>query len=87
MMWSTLTNIKNVCEVFAQLKEDLIAFKGTAGEKEYYRILREYGNVAHANELKQRGARQASYKLWQALEAAREDAADADANPPAPEAS
>jgi phage recombination protein Bet len=70
-MWSTMRGIKEVCNVFAELKARLIQVMGEAGTTEYYRILRESGGgVAHANELKQRAARRASWAMWQAIEQA-----------------
>jgi phage recombination protein Bet len=70
MMWSTMTSIKGVCEVFAKLKAWIIEVLGpAAGEAEYYRILKEFGGGArHANELKQKAARRASRALWEAIQ-------------------
>ena len=69
-MWSAMRGIKEVCNVFALLKSELIRVMGSAGEAEYYRILRESGGVEHANELKQRAARRASWAMWKAVEQA-----------------
>ncbi len=84
-MWSAMTSggIKSVCEVFSQLKERLIQLMGaSAGGAEYYRILREMGGVEHANALKQKAARRASWAMWTAIEQAEalraEPADDAD---------
>ena len=63
--------IKIVCQIFADLKGRMMQVMGAAGETEYYRILREVGGgVAHANELKQKAARRASWAMWQAIEQA-----------------
>ena len=70
MMWSTMRGIAEVCKVFAMLKSELIRVMGDAGTTEYYRILRESGGVAHANELKQKAARRASWAMWLAIEEA-----------------
>lgn len=81
LMWSTMRGIKEVCEVFANLKARMMQVMGAAGQAEYYRILRESGNAAHANELKQRAARRTSWAMWQAIEQAEElrrPAADAE---------
>ena len=69
-MWSAMRGIKEVCNVFALLKSELIRVMGSAGEAEYYRILRESGGVEHANELKQRAARRPSWAMWKAVEQA-----------------
>jgi phage recombination protein Bet len=70
MMWESMRGIKEVCNVFAELKTRLIQVMGDAGTTEYYRILRESG-VAHANELKsQKPARRASLAMWSAIEQA-----------------
>ncbi len=62
--------IKSVCEVFGVLKSELVRLMGDAGTTEYYRILREVGRAEHANELKQRAAKNASFAMWQAIEQA-----------------
>lgn len=70
-MWSGMTNIKTVCDVFASLKGRMVALMGqVAGEAEYYRLLSQYGGVKHANELKQKAARQASWRMWESIQQA-----------------
>lgn len=81
MMWAKMTGIQAVCEVYAKLKANLIAAMGPAGESEYYRILKQYGGVEHANQLKQKSARRVSLKLWEVLkeaEALNEQQAEAE---------
>jgi len=77
MMWSNFGNIKGVCDVFAKLKQWLKEALGDeAGEAEYYRVLAEHG-VAHANQLKNRGAaKKASWQLWELLQKAEMLAAE-----------
>jgi hypothetical protein len=73
VMWSQMTNIANMCAIFAKLKGWLMETMGPdAGEAEYYRILWQHGQVKHANELKksQRLAKITSRKLWEALQQA-----------------
>jgi phage recombination protein Bet len=70
LMWGAMTGIAEVCKVFAMLKSDLVRVMGDAGTTEYYRILREYGKAAHANELKQKAARNTSWQMWLAIEQA-----------------
>lgn len=70
LMWAKMTNIKAVCEVCAELKKWLIELAGENGEREYYAILKQYGNAEHANQLKQRGARVTVHKLWDAVQKA-----------------
>lgn len=75
LMWSAMRGgIKEVCQVFADLKGRMMKTMGAAGQAEYYRILREYGGgVAHANELRGRNAaRNASRAMWTAIEQAEE---------------
>jgi phage recombination protein Bet len=69
-MWDKLKNIKAVCEEFARLKARLIELGGTPGEAEYYRILKVYGKVEHANQLKQKAARVASWEMWKVIQQA-----------------
>jgi phage recombination protein Bet len=72
-MWSAMQQggIKEVCAIFAQLKAQLIKAMGPGGETEYYRILREFGGGAeHANQLRQKAARRASWAMWAAIEQA-----------------
>jgi phage recombination protein Bet len=72
IMWSTMHGIAEVCNVFLDLKGRLVQVMGDAGTTEYYRILRESGGgVAHANQLKQKAARRASWHMWQAIEQAK----------------
>jgi phage recombination protein Bet len=75
--------IKAVCEVFGELKRRLIEVMGPAGETEYYRILREVGKAEHANVLKQKAARNASWAMWQAIEQAEALRQPAEAEPEA----
>lgn len=70
IMWSTMTTIAEVCKVFAELKAQMAKVMGPGGQTEYYRILREVGGVAHANELRQKAARKASWAMWTAIEQA-----------------
>ena len=72
MMWTNMQQggIKSVCEIFAELKRQLIAVMGPGGEVEYYRILRDVGKTDHANMLKRQAARNASFAMWQAIEQA-----------------
>jgi phage recombination protein Bet len=70
-MWSSMRSIKEVCAVFADLKMRMIKAMGPGGETEYYRILRELGGGAeHANQLRQKAARRASWAMWMAIEQA-----------------
>lgn len=71
-MWSAMQEggIKVVCEIFARLKAQMIQVMGAGGETEYYRILREFGRVEHANALRQKAARNTSHAMWAAIEQA-----------------
>ena len=73
-IWATMQGkgIKEVCEVFGNLKARMIQVMGPGGETEYYRILREFGGgVQHANQLRGRqAARRASHAMWSAIEQA-----------------
>ncbi|HKE24964.1 MAG TPA: RecT family recombinase [Bryobacteraceae bacterium] len=60
-------SIKDVCEIFAKLKARLIELEGEAGQAEYYRVLKQYGKVEHANQLRQRAAQSASLHLFHAI--------------------
>jgi phage recombination protein Bet len=68
-------SIKDVCEIFAKLKARLIELKGADGEAEYYRILKQYGQAEHANELKrsQRAAQTTSLHLFNAIQQAESE--------------
>src|SRR4030095_10667758 len=85
IMWSAMRGIKEVCEVFANLKAQMIKAMGPGGETEYYRILREFGGGAeHANQLRQKAARRASWAMWMAIERAeslRQPVEDAEPEP------
>lgn len=71
IMWSAMRGIAEVCKVFAELKNRMIVVMGPGGETEYYRILRELGGGAeHANQLRQKAARRASWAMWAAIEQA-----------------
>jgi len=79
-------SIKDVCEIFAKLKARLIELEGEAGQAEYYRVLKEYGKVEHANQLRQRAAQTASLHLFHAIRQAEsridpEPAAEGEAEP------
>ena len=71
VMWARMKGIKEVCEVFAELKARMEKVMGVpAAEVEYRRILRETGRAEHANQLRQRAARSASWALWASIEQA-----------------
>lgn len=71
LMWSTMRSISEVCKVFSELKAQMIKVMGPGGQTEYYRILREFGGGAeHANQLRQKSARRASWAMWSAIEQA-----------------
>ena len=58
-----MTSIATVCAVFARLKGRLV--DAGAGEEPYYAILAEFGGGAkHANELKQKAARQCAWRIY-----------------------
>lgn len=69
-LWSEMKSIASVCFVFARLKAQMVSLMGgPAGEAEYYRILKAHG-AAHANELKQKAARAASWRMWESIQQA-----------------
>ena len=71
VMWARMKGIKEVCDVFGELKARMLKVMGpSAGDTEYYRILREVGRVDHANALRQRAARSAAWAMWAAIEQA-----------------
>lgn len=85
MMWAEMHNIKAVCDTFANLKARLVAVMGAGGEAEYYRLLKQYGGVDHANQLKQKAARQASWRMWDSIQQAeslRGDVVEGDGHGP-----
>lgn len=70
-LWSEMKSIASVCFVFARLKAQMVSLMGgPAGEAEYYRILKAHGGAAHANELKQKAARAASWRMWESIQQA-----------------
>ena len=71
LMWSTMRSIKEVCQVFSELKAQMLKVMGPGGLTEYYRILHEFGGGAeHANQLRQKAARRTSWAMWSAIEQA-----------------
>lgn len=65
-MWAEMKNITTVCNVFSRLRSRLV--DATGNEEAYYQILMEHGGGAkHANELKQKGARQACWRMYDAI--------------------
>jgi hypothetical protein len=71
VMLSEMRGLAEMCDVFARLKARLVAVcGGSAGEAEYYRILKQHGGVEHANKLKQRAARTTAIKMYEAIQQA-----------------
>jgi phage recombination protein Bet len=69
-MWLVMQQggIKGACEVFGELKARLIKAMGPGGQTEYYRILREFGGVEHANAFRgHKAAQKASRAMWAAI--------------------
>lgn len=88
LMWSSMVGIKGICAGFAELKRRMVETMGPGGESEYYRILRQIGGVAHANEFRRNdqkaAVREASLAMWKAIEeieALREEPAAGEIEP------
>lgn len=52
-LWKRMTDIKGVCEAFAEMKKSFVELMGN--DSKYYEILKKHG-FAHSNDVKQKGA-------------------------------
>ncbi len=85
-MYDHMKSIATICEVFAALKKRMSEIMGMAGDAEYYRLLKKYAGVNHANEVKSKAkARETVYLMWQSIQLAESLGVSQDDVPQEPE--
>ncbi len=85
-MYDHMKSIATICEVFAALKKRMSELMGMAGDAEYYRLLKKYGGVDHANQIKSKAkARETVYVMWQSIQLAESLGVSQDDVPQGPE--
>ncbi len=85
-MYDHMKSIATICEVLSALKKRMSELMGMAGDAEYYRLLKKYAGVSHANEVKSKAkARETVYVMWQSIQLAESLGVSQDDAPQGPE--